>query len=351
MDSSLEIQPPPGAPACGRPLARLFGRVAVAATLAALAACGGGSGGSAPAPPPTAPSPSGPLAAVMSVPEPVGYDADRLAAFNRLNEIRLSAGLGMLAQSRVMDRAAQAHADWEIANDIYGHVEQAGTVGFTGAHWWDRDEAIGYTPASGEEVATSGYASGDAMDILANVAYHRIALLTIEWVDVGIGHSSGMIPNVSEPLVVDMAVPQGDAVRGQGQLAQVSSGGVVVWPVDGAQGVRTHMGGESPNPVAESDVLALGMPVSVTVASGRTISVTRFTLRNSSTGAIVPTYLLTHLNDTNALVPTSYVAVIPLAALASNASFDVDFEGDVVEPDTNASMPLSRAWRFSTGPV
>ena len=75
----------------------------------------------------------------MSVPDPVGYDADRLAAFNRLNEIRLSAGLGMLAQQPLMDRAAQAHADWEIANDVFGHVEQAGTMGFTGAHWYDRD--------------------------------------------------------------------------------------------------------------------------------------------------------------------------------------------------------------------
>ena len=33
----------------------------------------------------------------LTVPTPVGYDADRLAAFKRLNEIRLSAGLGMLA--------------------------------------------------------------------------------------------------------------------------------------------------------------------------------------------------------------------------------------------------------------
>ena len=108
---------------------------AVAAVVGALGACGGG--GVAPGPP--APSPATPIAAQLAVPRPVGYDADRLAAFDRLNEIRLSAGLGMLAQNAAMDRAAQAHADWIIANDSFTHEEVLGSPGFTGVNWWERD--------------------------------------------------------------------------------------------------------------------------------------------------------------------------------------------------------------------
>jgi uncharacterized protein YkwD len=359
MVSCLQVRPTgqcvEGAqPLSTRSLAMLFRRVASAAllgSLGAISACGGGGAGGTPAPtpPPPAPAPSGPLAAVVSVPAPVGYDADRLAAFNRLNEIRLSAGLGMLAQQPLMDEAAQAHADWEIANNVYGHVEQAGTPGFTGAHWYDRDQTLGYSPTAGGEVATSGYDAVDAVDILANVAYHRAILLAIEPVDVGIGRSSQVRSNVSEPLVLDIAVPGNDAVRGQGQLAQSSVGGIVVWPIDGAQAVGTHMGGESPNPVAGSDVFALGMPVSLTVGSSKAISVTSFSLTNTTSGDIVPTYLLTNANDPNELVPTSYVAAIPLAALDSNTSFAVDFEGSLLDPETNTSTSLSRTWTFTTG--
>jgi hypothetical protein len=359
MVSCLQARPPVSCLAGAQPVsmpsvAVLFRRVASAGllgTLAAMSACGGGGGGSAPAPPPPAPTPSGPLAAVLSVPTPVGYDADRLAAFNRLNEIRLSAGLGMLAQQPLMDQAAQAHADWEIANNVYGHVEQAGTPGFTGAHWYDRDQALGYTPTAGGEVATSGYGAVDSVEILANVAYHRAILLAIEPVDVGIGRSSQVTSNVSEPLVLDIAVPGDDAVRGQGQLAQPSVGGIVVWPIEGAQAVRTHMGGESPNPVAGSDVFALGMPVSLTVSNSKVVSVTSFSLTNTTTGDLVPTYLLTNANDPNGLVPTSYVVAIPLTALDSNTSFAVDFEGSVLDASTSTSTPLSRAWTFSTGSI
>ena len=258
MVSCLQVRPTgqcvEGAqPLSGRSLAALFRRVASAAllgSLGAISACGGGGGGGtpAPAPPPPAPAPSGPLAAVLSVPAPVGYDADHLAAFNRLNEIRLSAGLGMLAQQPLMDRAAQAHADWEIANNVFGHVEQPGTIGFSGAHWYDRDEVLGYTPVMGGEVAASGSAAIEGVNLVVNAAYHRTIVLAIEPVDVGIGQSTQTTSNVSQPLVVDIAAPEFDPVRGQGQLAQASTGGVVIWPVDGAQGVQTHMGDELPNP-------------------------------------------------------------------------------------------------------
>jgi hypothetical protein len=349
MYSFLEVQPRVRGPADGLSLVVVFRLVAVAAMFGLLGACGGGGSGSAPTPPPPAPSPSGPLDAVMSVPDPVGYDADRLAAFNRLNEIRLSAGLGMLAQNRLMDQAAQAHADWEISNDVFGHVEQAGTIGFTGAHWYDRDEALGYTAVAGGEVAASGAASVNAVNLLANLAYHRAIVLAIEPVDVGIGRSGQTASNVSQPVVVDIAVPGKDVARGFGQLAQTSTGGIVIWPADKAVGVQTNMGDEVPNPVAGSNVLALGTPVSVTVSSAEILSVTSFSLMNMSKNEAVLTRLLTKSSDPNGLVPASYFAAIPLAALDSNATFAVDFEGSVLDPYTNVTTPLSRAWTFSTG--
>jgi hypothetical protein len=348
MSSFLEVHPPLRGQACDRSPARLFRVAAITAMAAALSACGGGGGGSAPAPPP-APSPSGPLDAVMSVPDPVGYDADKLAAFNRLNEIRLSAGLGMLAQNRLMDQAAQAHADWEIANNVYDHVERAGTAGFAGMEWWDRDEALGYTPLEGSEVLSSGYAAATAVDVLVNVAYHRIGILTMENVDVGIGRSSQTVPNVADPVVIDFAVPEGDAIRGRGQRPQNAIDGVAIWPRDGAQGVWMRMGGEVPNPAPDLDVRQLGTPVSLTVANSHAIDAASFVVTNSATGSPVQALLLNHMNDPNSLVPASYVALIPTAPLSPNTTYTIAFSGTLTDLSTGATAMLARNWEFTTG--
>src|SRR4051812_9890631 len=81
-------------------LQSLFRAAATGFLLGSLVACGGGGGDAPPAPVPAPAPPPAPLPvpAQLSVPDPVGYDEDHLAAFNRLNELRLSAGLGMFAQ-------------------------------------------------------------------------------------------------------------------------------------------------------------------------------------------------------------------------------------------------------------
>ncbi|MEP6503682.1 MAG: hypothetical protein ABJD97_10145 [Betaproteobacteria bacterium] len=334
-----------------RSLARLFRVVASTACIATLAACGGGGGTTTPAPPPPPPPPpsSGPLDAQFTVPTPVGYDADRLAAFNRLNEIRLSAGLGMLAQQPLMDQAAQAHADWEIANDTDGHEEVPGSPGFTGVDWGLRDEALGYIPLGGAEVISSGYGASAGVDALVNVAYHREVILAFEPVDVGIGRSALSRANVSQPLVIDISMPGGDPVRDRGQKAQPWTEGVAVWPRNGAQGVSMRMGPESPNPVPAVDVQTLGTPISVTVAASQTLVVNSFTLTKVSTGVQISLAILTNAVDTNGLIPPSYVVAIPLAPLDPNSSYSAAFIGTATESPFGSPSSLNRSWTFATG--
>ncbi len=337
-----------------RSLAVLFRAATAAAALAALSACGGGgSGGTTPEPPsppaPTpAPSPAAPIAAQMSVPTPVGYDADRLAAFNRLNEIRLSAGLGMLAQDTLLDQAAQAHAEWIIANDSFTHEETAGTIGFTGAHWWDRDEASGYVPVGGEEVMAGIVHGAQGVDVLINGVYHRAGMLAFEPVDVGIGWSALSAASVSMPLVIDMTKPGTDPVRGLGQAAQPSIGGVAIWPLDAARDVPLRLGLESPDPVPGQDVLSLGTPVSVTVGSDTTITVDSFALTEVASGAVVSARLLTVRTDPNSLLPGSFAALVPLNALTPNTTYAVVFSGSTVTFPSRTPVLLARTWSFTT---
>ena len=334
-------------------LFRLAAAAALIATVLSLIACGGGGGGaSVPAPPPPAPAPAptptAPIAAQLTVPSPVGYDAERLAAFNRLNEIRLSAGLGMLAQSRPMDQAAQAHADWVIANDSFTHEETAGTPGFTGLNWPRRDEAFGYVPIEGVEVMTGPVHGAQGVDLLINTLYHRAGMLAFEPVDVGIGWSGGVAPNVSMPLVIDITRPGMDVARGLGQASQGSIHGVEVWPVDGARDVPLRLGLEIPNPVPSQDVLTLGTPISIIVDEIKTISVTTFIVMDGASSTVVPTQVLTSRNDPNLFVPASFAAAIPLSALAPNTTYRVAFSGSAVDRLSGTFQQIDRAWSFTT---
>jgi len=353
MDSFAELGPLVRDAARWRSLGALFSLAAASALTGALVACGGGGGGDAPAPPPPpapapAPGPSStPIAAQLTVPTPVGYDADRLAAFNRLNEIRLSAGLGMLAQNTMMDQAAQAHAEWTVANDSFSHFEVAGTPGFTGENWPRRDEAFGYVPVEGGEVMAQGPAF-EAVDSLVNAAYHRAILLAFEPVDVGVGWSDGNAADVLAPLVIDVTKPGLDPTRGLGQSAQASIHGAAVWPIDGARGVPLRLGLETPNPVPTQDVLTLGTPASVTVDESRTLSATQFTVTNSATGAVVATQLLTNRNDPNFAVPESFIAAIPLAPLSPNTTYQVVFAGSTVQFPSGTVESVNRSWSFTT---
>jgi uncharacterized protein YkwD len=355
MDSLIEAGSPAGHAARRRALGTLFRAMAGAALASTLHACGGGGGGTTPEPPPPAPTPapspsptpSAPIAAQVTVPTPVGYDAERLAAFNRLNEIRLSAGLGMVAQSTAMDQAAQAHADWMVGNDVFSHQEQAGTPGFLATDWPLRDEAFGYVPVGGGEVMSAPTHGAAGVDALVNTLYHRAVMLAFEPVDVGIGWSSGAGAHVSMPLVIDVTRPGSDAVRGLGQAAQQTIAGVSIWPLDHATDIPLRLGLENPNPVPSQDVSTLGTPLSITIDRLKTISTLTFVLTNTATGAVVPTQTLTNQNDPNFLIPLSFVAAIPLVVLSPSTTYTARFSGSASALGGD-SEGVNRVWSFTT---
>jgi hypothetical protein len=289
-----------------------------------------------------------PLPAQMSVPDPVGYDADRLAAFERLNEIRLEAGLGLLAQDRRLDQSAQAHVEWQIVNDVASHVESVGSDGFTGENWWDRDMSAGYETSAGGEVMAFSYSPARGIESLVNVLYHRAALFAFDPVDVGIGWSPTNTPDVTSPLVVEFARPD-DGSRSVGQMAQGGASAVVIWPLDGAQGIATHMGDEVPDPVPNKDVLELGTPASISVETGGSIATNSFELIEEASGNSVPTVILTAKNDSAHLIRESFVGLLPVEGLKINTLYRVEFSGVIKHVNSASAEDYSYSWRFTTG--
>ena len=137
-------------------------------------------------------------------------------------------------------------------------------------------------------------------------------------------------------------------VRGMGQTAQANIQGVQVWPIDGAHGIPLRLGLESPNPVPSQDVLSLGTPASITVSETKTISSVSFAMANSTTGAVMPVQVLTNQNDSNFLIPKSFIAAIPLIILAPGTTYKVTFSGATMDRVSGVSEKIDRAWSFTT---
>ncbi|WP_228768052.1 VCBS domain-containing protein [Limnohabitans sp. DM1] len=80
----------------------------------------------------------GGTALVTSVPAPVypstdPYAAEKVAVFNRLNDDRALCGFGRMTQNALLDKAAQAHADYLAINKLENsHYETLGTPGYVG---------------------------------------------------------------------------------------------------------------------------------------------------------------------------------------------------------------------------
>ena len=173
-------------------------------------------------------------------------------------------------------------------------------------------------------------------------------MLAFEPVDIGIGWTDGVATTVSRPLVMDITRPGNDVTRGLGQDPQTLIHGVEIWPVDGARDVPIRLGLEVPNPVPNQDVLTLGTPVSITVAETKTIFSVSFVVTNSSTGMVMPLRVLTSTNDSNFLVPESFIAAIPLTILAPDTTYVVTFSGSAVERVSGVTEAINRTWSFTT---
>ncbi len=311
----------------------------------ALAGCGGGggastTGGAGPGgttppvtqPPETQPpgTPPEDLPPQTSVPTPTYPTVDpKLAAFDRINTIRAQAGLGLLAQNAVLDRAAQAHADYMAANNAMTHSEVPGAAGFTGQSHVERAQAAGYAGQTAEGISLTVPAT--AIDLLMGLPYQRIPLVSFRVAEVGLGVAS---------FRWDVTYGYRDGAQ-QGAPAVNS----VIWPLDGAvnvpRGQSNNLSSDMPHPIPESSFNQFGYAVSLSVDDAKVLSVSSFTLAGPS-GA-VDVKLLSAGTDPNIPNVRHYAAIIGRLPLQAATKYTASFTGAI------DGVAHSRTWSFTTG--
>lgn len=356
--------------------ARHFG---VLALVAALAACGGGGGGGDTTTPPTNNTPTNPGTGgggTTTVVDAAGnlqtsvaastYGVGSLAqsAFTALNTVRQSAGAGLVAQSAVIDVAADAHAKYlttNIASGI-GHDEDSTKVDFYAATVSERVVKAGYSANFLTEVIGGSGASALGSDCvlgLLNTVYHGAALLSrATTVGIGFGQDSIGIPM----CVLNPATASTDTY---GQVP--AAGSVVAYPYNTQTGVfeTFYVGYESPRPSAVLfPNLTAGTPVIVNVRNADYVNnvaagtlnatVTAFNLKDAG-GNIVPSAILANealkagtgvTLNTDGNLGAGFAVLVPLSPLAKGATYEATFTFTLKTGDT----PVTKTWTFTTNP-
>lgn len=256
--------------------------------------------------------------------------------FNWINYRRAQAGVGALARNNMLDRAAQAHSDYQRMNSTVTHDEDPAKPGYTGATVEARVQAAGYTLvrdyASGEIIAATANNSGFYMaEQLVTAIYHRFVMFEPLFRDMGAGAATGT--DKYTYFTTNLGATHGYS-------AGLPSHTIVSWPVNGQTGVETTFASdyEEPDPVPDRN--EVGYPISIHANLTETVAVQGFTVRPRG-GANLPTRLLVKGQDPNTGM-SSVAAIIPLAPLAANTTYDVSFTGTV------GGAAVSRTWSFTT---
>ncbi|MFD2364892.1 CAP domain-containing protein [Pseudoduganella sp. GCM10020061] len=305
-------------------------KLGVAAVLASLllAACGGGGGGSNAAPIPPIVSPGTPGA-------PVATNNTAVDGRNWLNFRRAQAGMSVLTQNTIVDKAAQAHSDYQRLNDTITHTETAGKPGFTGAELKDRLIAAGYNfvgeSAFGEVISATSSKDGFYMaEELITAIYHRFVIFEPRFEEIGSG--SGTTASGYTYFTANFTTNNG---YGPGLGNNISA-----WPFDGQTAVAPNFFSdyEAPDPVPGAN--EVGYPISVQGDLDAVLTTVSFTVRERGSSTNLPVRLLTRAND--GYTPQSAAAIIPLAKLKGNTTYDASFSGTI------RGVPVTKNWSFTT---
>lgn len=328
-----------------------------------LAACGGGGG--SPSASGTIPAPGGsgqatPAGAQGSgggstaAPTPsYARGSEELAAFEFLNVERGRCGFGVLAQNAKLDAAAKAHADYQLVNDLFSHVEDAVAhpSGFTGATMVDRYAFQQYTNLGGAVDEISGITGSadkigfgvEGMRNLLNAPYHLQGLMS-GMRESGVAVRSSVDTGTATPRV--LLQWNGAYARDAGpQLLRGDD--VFTYPCEGASGVDRQLTNESPEPVPGRNLRAspLGTSVYVATRTGNVLAVTAASMTNMRTSAPVSVRPpVTAGSDPQQSYGRNEAYVAADAPLDANTPYQVTITG------SNNGAAFTRTFTFTTGP-
>jgi uncharacterized protein YkwD len=346
-----------------------------------LTACGGGGGSSssepiAPIASATAPTIAAPVMFAAPVIDagtlstaitPSVYVAGSAQAYiyESVNAIRLAGGFGTVTQNILLDKAAQAQADYATANyilpqggwdyqtlqaiaptgSLFGHSQIQGKPLFIGANSEDRANHFGYKTTwvgevgafnqSPRDVAAKSLATNSVAGWLTSFR-HRQHILDPMYREIGTATSvSATYDN-----------PTASEIKSYAQYLEPAYGTVKNRAPTGWIGVYPYVDEVNTQTRGYHYTTGqVGFGVSLAIGQG-TLVVESFTL-TKIVGAIkqaVPVKIFTHINDSFML--SNWAVAEPMSELDVNSIFEASFTGY-----DNSGQKFTKVWQFTTSSI
>lgn len=260
---------------------------------------------------------------VPTPPFPAG--SEELKAFNYLNDIRKSLGLGLLAYSDTLTLSAKNHANYLVLNRVGGFEEDPLKPGFTGVWPIDRANFAGYkTNQFVSGGLTLANTSSGAIQSLINSIYHRGVLIEQSWRDVG---SATYCFSCDGVVALNINVAKKDA--GQRNASDFA----MFYPINKQTNVDLTMAGEIPNPFPEySDDQVygkVGYPISFALEASQTLNLKDFTLTEAGSTTPMNAYVYTAANDPQKKIPKNEAWITAKSQLKPSTTYTAVLHGSV----------------------
>ncbi|MES2743078.1 MAG: CAP domain-containing protein [Pseudomonadota bacterium] len=275
---------------------------------------------------------------------PVASNNTATDGFNWINFRRAQIGLPQLTRNGLIDTAAQRHSEYQKLNGTITHDQIVGKPGFTGVKVVDannnnegrlKQAQYLFAPATfafGEVISQASNSSGFLMaEELITAIYHRFVIFEPIFKEAGSGAAT--TTSNSTYFTTDFAANNG---FGPG----IGADKIAIYPFAGQTAVPVNFFSdrESPDPVPNQN--EVGYPISIHANIDSFINVQAFTVRARGTASNLEVRSLTHAADFE--TPESAAAIVPLAKLKANTTYDVTFNG------TANGVDVSRSWSFTT---
>lgn len=280
---------------------------------------------------------------------PYAEGSEDLRAFNYLNDLRSSLGLGKLNYSAELTLSSTNHANYLNTNKLFSHDENSSLPGFTGVGVTQRVRYAGYPSTFATELLASSNTKTGALERLLGSVYHRSVLLSQAMRDVGT-YSYKDKDSSAAVLVLNIGYksnPQRNA-----------SDFIMTYPKDGQTNVNLSMCAESPwpfpdikvedactNPRAENGVIVMdmkvGYPVSIAIQDSKDLTITKFEMFEAGSNTPIPSWLTTK-TDTTYPVSKHEAFITAKAGLKPLTKYEASFSG------LADGIPFTKTWSFTT---
>ncbi len=307
-------------------------------------------------------------------PKPMAdLEFEKTEALSRLNALREAAGLPRFVANKSLEKAAQAHADYLVANRAKFHMEKSSGKFFTGKTPMERALFAGY-PArfTGENLSTKNTDAADSIDGLFSAIYHRFGFLNPLFDEIGIGIAQDSAHPGNSAFVYLMGNREiarlclGRSYKGRGsyvlkacknpkhridaraykqarKLRKEMSTDIIKYPYDGQSDVPPAFYNETPDPLPNFDVS--GYPVSIEFNfpnSSKKIRLLSFQLFENGSKEITDVKLLDKHSDPHHKLSDKQFALLPLERL----KYDTEYRVRVKYK--RGKMVYVTKWRFHT---